>query len=139
MPDPVVLLANEARNSLAAMSCALAASANTASIPNGGDVLDLKDLLQGEHSAAVMGIAANGSLDQYLNFEVLGGKLALDVHDPLNASHITQKIVLDNVVGGTLDVARDSLAHTLGMTGSHISDADLLKMLVDTGHLKTDA
>jgi VCBS repeat-containing protein len=111
---------------------------NAASIPNGGDVLDLKDLLQGEHSAAVMGVAATGSLDQYLNFEVLGGKLTLDVHDPLGANHITQKIVLDNV-SGTLDAARDSLAHTLGMTGSHISDADLLKKLVDTGHLKTDA
>jgi VCBS repeat-containing protein len=112
---------------------------NGASIPNGGDVLDLRDLLQGEHSAAAMGIAATGSLDQYLNFELLDGKLALDVHDPLNTSHITQKIVLDNVVGGTLEVARDSLAHTLGMAGSHISDVDLLKKLVDTGHLKTDA
>jgi Ca2+-binding RTX toxin-like protein len=113
---------------------------NTASIPKGGDVLDLRDLLQGEHSAAAMEHGNAGSLDQYLNFEVLGGKLAMDVHDPADATHITQKIVLDNITGSDVADARLNLAHAVdsNFSGTSISDAELLKKLVDTGHLKTD-
>jgi Ca2+-binding RTX toxin-like protein len=110
---------------------------NTASIPNGGDVLDLKDLLVGEHSGGALGTVAS-NLDQYLSFEVVGGKLALDVHDVAHPANITQKIVLDNVAGGDVGAAKDVLGHALGMAGNGISDADLLKKLVDTGHLKTD-
>jgi hypothetical protein len=81
-----------------------------------------------------------GSLDKYLNFEVLGGKLALDVHDPADVNHITQKIVLDNITGSDAADARLNLAHAVdsNFSGTSISDADLLKKLVDTGHLKTD-
>jgi VCBS repeat-containing protein len=106
------------------------ANFNTAPISSGGDVLDLRDLLQGEHSAA-------GGLEQFLKFDVVGGKLALDVIDPADRNHVSQQIVLDNVSGPGLDAARDTLAHSLGMTG-HVNDGDLLKKLVDTGHLKTD-
>jgi Ca2+-binding RTX toxin-like protein len=115
---------------------------NTASIPNGGDVLDLRDLLQGEHSGAVMpGAALSGSLDQFLKFEISGSTLVLDVTpDATHSNAVTQKIVLDNITGADLNAARDNLAHAVDPTysGSHISDAELLKKLVDTGHLKTD-
>jgi Ca2+-binding RTX toxin-like protein len=114
---------------------------NTASIPNGGDVLDLRDLLQGEHSAAALhGTALSGSLDQYLKFEMAGSSLVLDViPDATHSSAITQKIVLDNITGSGVEAAKASLAHALDSAYSgNISDADLLKKLVDTGHLKTD-
>jgi Ca2+-binding RTX toxin-like protein len=111
---------------------------NTASIPNGGDVLDLRDLLQGEHSGGALGTAGPSNLDKYLNFDVVDGKLALEVHDPANVTHITQKVIFDNVAGVDPGIAKDVLGHSLGMTGSGISDSDLLKKLVDTGHLKTD-
>jgi Ca2+-binding RTX toxin-like protein len=115
---------------------------NTATIANGGDVLDLRDLLQGEHSgAALHGTAASGSLDQFLKFEMSGSSLVLDVmHDAAHSSAITQKVVLDNVTGSSLDLAKVNLAHALdsNFSGTSISDADLLKKLVDTGHLKTD-
>jgi Ca2+-binding RTX toxin-like protein len=115
---------------------------NTASIPNGGDVLDLRDLLQGEHSAAALhGTALSGSLDQFLKFEIAGSTLVLDVMpDATHSSAITQKIVLDNITGSNVEIAKASFAHSVDstFTGTSISDADLLKKLVDTGHLKTD-
>jgi Ca2+-binding RTX toxin-like protein len=115
---------------------------NTATIATGGEVLDLRDLLQGEHSGAVMhGTALSGSLDQFLKFEMSGSTLVLDVmHDAVNSNAVTQKIVLDNITGSTLDAAKASLAHAIDstFTGTSINDAELLKKLVDTGHLKTD-
>jgi surface adhesion protein len=104
---------------------------NTSTIPNGGDVLDLRDLLQGESSAT-------GNLDQFLHFDVVGGKLALEVHATGDANS-TQTIVLDNIAGN-VNTAMVQLAHAVdsAFTGTSISDAELLKKLVDTGHLKTD-
>jgi Ca2+-binding RTX toxin-like protein len=114
---------------------------NTSSIPNGGDVLDLRDLLQGEHSGGALAPIAASNLDQFLKFEFSGSTLVLDVTpDATNLGAVTQKIALDNITGADLNAARDNLAHAVDPTysGTHISDADLLKKLVDTGHLKTD-
>ncbi|WP_342618639.1 retention module-containing protein [Rhodoferax sp. GW822-FHT02A01] len=109
-----------------------------------GEAIDLRDLLQGEHSAAAMGgTAASGSLTQFVKFDLTtDGKLEMLVtHDPVHNSGVTQAIVLDNFTGANVDVAKASLAHTLdaSFSASSISDADLLKKLIDTGHLKTDA
>ena len=115
---------------------------NAASIPNGGDVLDLRDLLQGEHSSAALhGTALQGSLEKFLKFEMSGSSLVLDVMpDAIHSSAITQKIVLDNITGTSLEGAKASLAHAVDstFTGTSIGDAELLKKLIDTGHLKTD-
>jgi hypothetical protein len=115
---------------------------NAASIPNGGDVLDLRDLLQGEHSSAALhGTALQGSLEKFFKFEMAGSSLVLDVMpDATHSNAITQKIVLDNITGSNVEVAKASLAHAVdsAFSGTSISDADLLKKLVDTGHLKTD-
>jgi hypothetical protein len=109
-----------------------------------GEAIDLRDLLQGEHYAAAMGgTAASGSLTQFVKFDLTtDGKLEMLVtHDPVHNSGVTQAIVLDNFTGANVDVAKTSLAHTLdaSFSASSISDADLLKKLIDTGHLKTDA
>ncbi|NVO07929.1 MAG: type I secretion C-terminal target domain-containing protein, partial [Rhodoferax sp.] len=109
-------------------------------IASGGDVLDLRDLLQGEHSAVAHGVS--GALDTYLSFGVNGTNhnLELDISTTANGP-VTQKIVFDNISGADVTAARDSLAGQLGMTlasGQHASDADLIKKLVDAGHLKTD-
>jgi len=99
----------------------------------GGDVLDLRDLLVGEHGGGKGG--DSGSLDNYLKFEVEGGKLELQVkhdggiHAP--GSHADQTIVLEGYG------SKAELAHDIGCSST--SDMDLLKKLVETGHLKTDS
>jgi len=90
-----------------------------------GDVLDLKDLLQGESAT---------NLGSYLKFGVESGKVVLSVdHDGSSASSpfaATQKIVLDNYT------SLDALKTDLGALST--SDADLISKLLDNGNLKTD-
>ena len=96
--------------------------------PADKDVLDLRDLLTGEH--AIPGGTWN--LDKYLNFGDEGGKLALLVDpDGAGPGGVTQKIVLDNFAN------QDALS--LALTGSGgLHDADLIKKLVAQGNLKLD-
>jgi VCBS repeat-containing protein len=90
-----------------------------------GDVLDLKDLLQGESAT---------NLGSYLRFGVESGKVVLSVdHDGSSASSpfaATQKIVLDNYT--TLNALKTDLG------ALSTSDADLISKLLDNGNLKTD-
>jgi hypothetical protein len=97
-----------------------------------GDTLDLRDLL-------------HGSLDSdHLQFGKVGDKLALLVsqegHLDAKGDGADVKIVLDNRDGSNVESAKVTLAHDLdpSFSGPSISDHDLLKKLVDTGHLKTD-
>jgi Ca2+-binding RTX toxin-like protein len=110
-------------------------------VAQAGEALDLRDLLQDEHNGTASGVPSN--LSSFLSFSVDSGHLELLVnHDPANNASATQKIIFDNISGGDVTAARDVLAGQLGMTlasGSHVSDADLLKKLVDTGHLQTHA
>jgi hypothetical protein len=98
----------------------------------GGDVLDLRDLLVGEHGGKG---GEHDNLDNYLKFEVEGGKLELQVkhdggiHDA--GSHADKTIVLEGYH------SKAELAHDIGCSST--SDMDLLKKLVETGHLKTDS
>jgi hypothetical protein len=93
-----------------------------------GDSLDLRDLLQGEHSTA----GGTYNLTQYLQFGVESGKLVLSVdHDGGTTFAATQKIVLDNFA------TKDALAGALGLSvGS--DDATILNKMIANGHLKTD-
>ena len=98
-----------------------------------GDTLDLRDLL-------------HGSLDSdHLQFGKVGDKLALlvsqDGHLDSSGDGADVKIVLDNRDGSNVESAKVTLAHELdpGFSGHSISDHDLLKKLVDTGHLKADS
>ncbi|MFB0824779.1 VCBS domain-containing protein [Chromobacterium violaceum] len=80
------------------------------------DVLDLKDLLQGEsHSAS--------SLEGYLNFHKEGANTVIDVHHQGQGTPVTQQIVLQNV-----DLTQ----------GATLSDAQVLKNLLNHGQLQTD-
>ncbi|WP_434656539.1 retention module-containing protein [Chromobacterium violaceum] len=80
------------------------------------DVLDLKDLLQGEsHSAS--------SLEGYLNFHKEGANTVIDVHHQGQGTPVTQQIVLQNV-----DLTQ----------GATLSDAQVLKNLLNHGQLHTD-
>ena len=95
----------------------------------GGDVLDLRDLLQGEaHGLTATGLT--GNLEKYLHFETSGTSTVIDVSTsgkftPSNysPSNTDQKIVLNNVdltVGGT---APDSqIIHDLLTKGKLIVD-----------------
>mgnify|MGYP000160804841 CR=1 FL=1 len=76
----------------------------------GGDVLDLRDLLVGEHSGGT------ANLTQYLSFGTDGGKLALLVdHDgTTGGAGVDQKIVLDKIEGALV-----SLGGRLGGCGGH--------------------
>jgi len=72
---------------------------NTALPSAGGDVLDLRDLLQGEASAA----GAPGNLDNYLHFSVSGGNTLIQISSSggfsggFNASATDQSITLQGV------------------------------------------
>ncbi|UTW13609.1 retention module-containing protein [Marinobacterium rhizophilum] len=69
-----------------------------------GDVLNLADLLQGEHDGS--GVDAD-NLDQFLSFAWDGANTTVSIaHDALNSADVTQKIVLQGVdltAGGTLN------------------------------------
>jgi surface adhesion protein len=72
---------------------------NTATPANGGDVLDLRDLLQGEASAG----GAAGNLSNYLHFSVSGGTTTIAISSSggfssgYSAGAVDQSIVLQNV------------------------------------------
>ncbi|WAI86448.1 type I secretion C-terminal target domain-containing protein [Achromobacter spanius] len=58
-------------------------------VANGGDVLDLKDLLIGEK---------DGTLTQYLNIHKDGNNTVIDINTKGDIAHgVDQKIVLENV------------------------------------------
>jgi hypothetical protein len=93
-----------------------------------GDSLDLRDLLQGEHSTA----DGTYNLTKYLQFGVESGKLVLSVdHDGGATFAATQKIVLDNFT------TKDALAGVLGLSAGS-DDATILNKMITDGHLKTD-
>ena len=104
---------------------------NVASPLVGGDVLDLRDLLQGEHSAGGV-----GNLDHYLRFETGSGSTVIHVSstgdfDPANAASgtETQRIVLDNV---------NLRSAALGL-GAAASDHQVIAKLLEQGKLLVDA
>ncbi|NVO06138.1 MAG: type I secretion C-terminal target domain-containing protein [Rhodoferax sp.] len=100
----------------------------------GGDVLDLRDLLQGEHSDAAHG--ATGSLDSFLSFSepaIPGGPISM-----LIKTDGTDNLAKEQTVSFSNYQTRDALAHDLGLA-QYTDDSTLLKKLVDTGHIKTDA
>jgi len=90
------------------------------------DVLDLRDLLSGEHKTE--GPAWN--LWDYLSFDTEGGKLALLIdHDGNGPASVTQKIVFDNFA---------STAELGAALSSGTTDAELFKKLIDQGNLRLD-
>ncbi|ABD71466.1 Hemolysin-type calcium-binding protein [Rhodoferax ferrireducens T118] len=97
----------------------------------GGDVLDLKDLLVGEHD----GSGVSGNLAQFLHFaNDASGKAVLSIdHNGTSdgaAFAADQTIKFDNM-------SMSELATGLGLTGGATSDDIVAKMLVN-GQLKTD-
>jgi T1SS-143 domain-containing protein len=72
---------------------------NTAARSAGGDVLDLRDILQGENRTG-----GTGNLGNYLDFTRSGTDTVVDIRPTGSGGSITQKITLTNVdltVGGT--------------------------------------
>ena len=91
------------------------------------DVLDLRDLLQGEHSSS-----GTNNLTNYLQFVVEGGKLVLSVdHDGGTTFAADQKIVLNNFA------SKGDLATALGIP-SDSNDLTIINKMITDGHLKTD-
>ncbi|ANG62534.1 hypothetical protein A8C75_08570 [Marinobacterium aestuarii] len=86
-----------------------------------GDVLNLADLLQGEHDGS--GVGAD-NLDQFLSFNWDGANTTVSIaHDALNSADVTQKIVLQGVdltAGGTM------------------SDQQIIDTLIAGNNLQTD-
>jgi large repetitive protein len=86
-----------------------------------GDVLNLADLLQGEHDGS--GVDAD-NLDQFLHFDWDGASTTVSIaHDALNSTDVTQKIVLQGV---------DLTA------GNTLSDQQIIDALVAGNNLLTD-
>jgi Ca2+-binding RTX toxin-like protein len=91
-----------------------------------GDVLDLRDLLQGE--------TASATLDRYLDFNVVGGNTEIRISSSGSfaggayaAGSEDQRIVLDGV----------DLRATLGL-GANPSDLQIINELITRGKLVTD-
>ena len=92
------------------------------------DVLDLRDLLQGEHSSS-----GTNNLTKYLQFGVESGKLVLSVdHDGGDTFAADQKIVLNNFA------SKADLATALGISTTS-DDSTIINKMITEGHLKTDA
>ncbi|MBI2382440.1 MAG: tandem-95 repeat protein, partial [Gammaproteobacteria bacterium] len=85
-------------------------------VAEGGDVLDLRDLLQGETATA-------DSLDAYLNFRAEGGDTVIEVHSQGAGMPADQRIVLQGV---------DLTA------GGNLSDQQILEQLLNHGNLRVD-
>ncbi|MDC7691712.1 type I secretion C-terminal target domain-containing protein, partial [Vogesella indigofera] len=84
------------------------------------DVLDLKDLLQGESHTG----SDAGNLGSYLDFNKVGNDTVIDVK--ADKTNMTQQIVLQNV----------DLTHNL--QGQTLSETDIIKNLFAVGKLHTD-
>ncbi len=92
------------------------------------DVLDLRDLLTGEHGT----VGGTWNLQDYLSFGTEGGRLALRVdHDGSGPAGVTQKIWFEQFPSLT-----DLVATLPGYSGT--TDAELIKKLVEQGSLKLD-
>ena len=97
---------------------------------NGGDVLNLKDLLVGEHD----GSGANSpNLSQFLQFSEVAGKAVLSIDHNGTSDGLTfvpdQKITFDNM-------SLTQLASALGSATTE--DADIIAKMLIHGNLKTD-
>ena len=92
----------------------------------GGDVLDLRDLLQGEVSGT--NAAAATSLDQYLNFAEVGGKAVLQIDPASPFFTSTQTITFDNM---SLATFKASLGVAPGA-----SDLEIIQKMLTDGNLK---
>ncbi|TNH94312.1 type I secretion C-terminal target domain-containing protein, partial [Aeromonas sobria] len=84
----------------------------------GGDVLDISELLTGEH-------ATSGALDDYLNFS----------SDGPGTNKSTLTIDLDGSNGGTSHVIKFD---TIDLTTLGNSDLEIIQKLLDDGNLKVD-
>ncbi|MCX8517000.1 MAG: type I secretion C-terminal target domain-containing protein [Rhodoferax sp.] len=93
----------------------------------GGDVLDLRDLLQSEHAEAGAGTAA--VLNHYLHFSEVRGDVVLSV-DHQASGQVAQTITLAHF-------SLDSLHTALGASSS--SDPDLITRMLANGNLQTEA
>jgi Ca2+-binding RTX toxin-like protein len=90
-------------------------------VGTGGDVLDLRDLLEGENS---------GNLTSFLHFTNSGGKAVLSIdHDGGSSFAPDQNIVFDNF---------SSVAALATDLGAANSNADIIAKMIASGHLHTD-
>jgi len=99
---------------------------STAPTSGSGDVLDLRDLLQGE--------TASATLDRYLDFNVVGGNTEIRISSSggftggtYAAGSEDQRIVLDGV----------DIRATLGL-GVAATDSQIIAELINRGKLVTD-
>lgn len=86
----------------------------------GGDVLDLRDLLQGEYHLG----SDPGNLTQYLHFETTAGKTTIHINPLGNGTAVTQQIVLDGV----------DLSHG----GHFVNNTEIIQNLLQQGKLLVD-
>ena len=99
-----------------------------APVGSGGDVLNLKDLLVGEHDGSVSGVPSN--LAQYLHFADVGGHTVLEInHLGTSATTPDQAITFSNYA---------SVSALATAMGAATTDADIIAKMIATGHLKTD-
>ncbi len=98
---------------------------NAAASSAGGDILDLRDLLAGEHS----GLGASAlNLGSYLHFnDVSAGSTVIDVTSTGVAGTVDQQIVLENL----------DLRSALGLTAA-ATDAAIISELLTRGKLVVD-
>ena len=97
----------------------------------GGDVLNLKDLLVGEHDGSVSGVPSN--LTQFLHFSEVGGKAVLSIDH--NGTSDSATFAADQTITFN-NMSLSQLTTALGAATS--SDVDLITKLLAHSNLKVD-
>jgi Ca2+-binding RTX toxin-like protein len=95
----------------------------------GGDVLDLRDLIQGEASGT--DLAAAQSLDAYLHFTEVNGQAVLQVDPDGGSFSPTETITFSNM-------SLAQVGASLGLAGGS-SDLQIIQQMLEQGNLKNSA
>jgi Ca2+-binding RTX toxin-like protein len=95
----------------------------------GGDVLDLRDLLEGEVAGTDQ--AAAQSLAQYLSFTEVDGNAVMQVDPNAGTFAATQNITFENM-------SMNQLTASLGLANG-APDADIIREMLEQGNLKNSA
>ncbi|WP_418315391.1 Ig-like domain-containing protein [Piscinibacter sakaiensis] len=114
---------------------------DVAPVAQGGDVIDLRDLLQGENKALTGNVA--GSLERYLDFDTSGADTVIRIS---NSGGFTS--TSDNFAPGDSSTNGRQVNQTITLTGvkldvalnlgANASDAEIINALLQNGKLLTD-
>ena len=106
---------------------------DNASPANGGDILDLKDLLVGEHA-----VVGGGNLVNYLHFEYTGGNTIIHISTDGGFSTAASHNVGVAASIWNLQADQRIILQDTNIIGGHTTDAQVIQDLLNNGKLIVD-